>query len=124
MIEHPTHATEAALAAVHGDAGTWDVIVVGAGFGGLYALYKLRRNGLRVQVLEAGKDIGGTRILESRLSAVVLRKGAYTEGCCSPSSKKDEQGNCVVSMLNMAIEVKPCMNSNGHMNLPTCTDCG
>jgi cyclohexanone monooxygenase len=37
-----------------------DAIVVGAGFAGLYALYKLRMNGLRVQLLEAGKDIGGT----------------------------------------------------------------
>jgi len=37
-----------------------DAIVVGAGFAGLYTLYKLRMTGLRVQVLEAGKDIGGT----------------------------------------------------------------
>ena len=29
-----------------------DVIVVGAGFGGLYALHKLRSLGLRVRVLE------------------------------------------------------------------------
>jgi cyclohexanone monooxygenase len=37
-----------------------DAIVVGAGFAGLYALHKLRNLGLRVQVLEAGKGIGGT----------------------------------------------------------------
>lgn len=37
-----------------------DVIVVGAGFAGLYLLYRLRRQGLKVQVLEAGSDIGGT----------------------------------------------------------------
>jgi cyclohexanone monooxygenase len=43
-----------------GGADQLDAIVVGAGFAGLYALYKLRANGLRVQVLEAGKDIGGT----------------------------------------------------------------
>jgi cyclohexanone monooxygenase len=37
-----------------------DVLVVGAGFGGLYALHRLRAAGLRVQVLEAGSDVGGT----------------------------------------------------------------
>lgn len=37
-----------------------DAIIVGAGFAGLYALHKLRNLGLRVQVLEAGKGIGGT----------------------------------------------------------------
>ena len=37
-----------------------DVVVVGAGFGGLYALYKLRSAGLRVRVLEAAPDVGGT----------------------------------------------------------------
>jgi len=37
-----------------------DAVVVGAGFAGLYALHKLRSNGLTVQVLEAGPDIGGT----------------------------------------------------------------
>ncbi|MBN3777626.1 NAD(P)/FAD-dependent oxidoreductase [Burkholderia sp. Ac-20345] len=37
-----------------------DVIVVGAGFAGLYALYKLRKLGLRAQALEAGSGIGGT----------------------------------------------------------------
>ena len=37
-----------------------DAIVVGAGFAGLYSLYKLGQLGLQVQVLEAGSDIGGT----------------------------------------------------------------
>ena len=37
-----------------------DVVVVGAGFGGLYALYKFRSLGLSVQVYEAGTGIGGT----------------------------------------------------------------
>lgn len=38
----------------------FDAIVVGAGFGGLYALYKLRALGMRVRVFEAGSDVGGT----------------------------------------------------------------
>lgn len=36
-----------------------DVVVVGAGFAGLYALYKLRQLGLRARVFEAGGDVGG-----------------------------------------------------------------
>src|ERR1700751_12198 len=37
-----------------------DVIVVGAGFAGLYALHKLRSQGLAVRVLEAAPELGGT----------------------------------------------------------------
>lgn len=38
---------------------TLDVVVVGAGFAGLYALHKLRSAGHDVCVIEAGSDIGG-----------------------------------------------------------------
>jgi cation diffusion facilitator CzcD-associated flavoprotein CzcO len=41
-------------------AGSLDVVVVGAGFGGLYALHRLRGLGLSVQVYEAGSGVGGT----------------------------------------------------------------
>ena len=37
-----------------------DVIVVGAGFAGLYALHKLRTRGLSVRVFEAAPELGGT----------------------------------------------------------------
>lgn len=37
-----------------------DVVVVGAGFAGLYALHKLREQGLSVRVLEAAPQLGGT----------------------------------------------------------------
>jgi len=37
-----------------------DVIVVGAGFAGMYLLHRLRGLGFRVQVMEAGSDVGGT----------------------------------------------------------------
>lgn len=37
-----------------------DVIVVGAGFAGLYMLYRLRQMGFRALVLEAGEEVGGT----------------------------------------------------------------
>src|SRR5262249_44362148 len=38
----------------------FDVLIVGAGFAGLYMLYRLRRMGLRVRVCEAGGGVGGT----------------------------------------------------------------
>jgi cation diffusion facilitator CzcD-associated flavoprotein CzcO len=37
-----------------------DAVVVGAGFAGLYALHKLRGQGLSVQVIDAAPEIGGT----------------------------------------------------------------
>lgn len=37
-----------------------DVVVVGAGVGGLYAVHRLRAAGLRVQGIEAGDGVGGT----------------------------------------------------------------
>jgi len=40
--------------------GEYDVLVVGAGFAGLYALYKLRGLGYSVRVLERGDGVGGT----------------------------------------------------------------
>jgi cation diffusion facilitator CzcD-associated flavoprotein CzcO len=40
--------------------GTLDVVVVGAGFAGLYALHKLRGQGLSVRVIEAAPELGGT----------------------------------------------------------------
>ncbi|HAO54760.1 MAG TPA: cyclohexanone monooxygenase, partial [Gammaproteobacteria bacterium] len=39
---------------------TFDAVVIGAGFAGLYALYKLRKMGLSVKVFEAGDGVGGT----------------------------------------------------------------
>jgi len=38
----------------------FDAVVVGAGLGGLFALYRLREMGLSVLVVEAGPDVGGT----------------------------------------------------------------
>ena len=39
---------------------TFDAIVVGAGFAGLYALHSLRERGLSVRGFEAGSSVGGT----------------------------------------------------------------
>jgi cyclohexanone monooxygenase len=36
-----------------------DALVLGAGFAGLHALYRLRENGLKVVALESAPDVGG-----------------------------------------------------------------
>src|SRR6187551_1631516 len=38
----------------------FDAVVIGAGFAGLYMLYRLRQLGFSARVLEAGGGIGGT----------------------------------------------------------------
>ena len=46
-----------AAMSAHGD---FDVLVIGAGFGGMYMVHSARQHGLRVHALEAGGDVGGT----------------------------------------------------------------
>ena len=41
------------------DARSYDVVVVGAGFAGLYMLHRLRQLGLSTLALEAAEDVGG-----------------------------------------------------------------
>ena len=41
-------------------SGDFDAIVVGGGFAGVYALYRLRNLGLTVRVFETGSGVGGT----------------------------------------------------------------
>jgi cation diffusion facilitator CzcD-associated flavoprotein CzcO len=38
----------------------YDAIIIGAGLSGMYQLYRLRELGLRVRVIEAGTNVGGT----------------------------------------------------------------
>ncbi len=40
-------------------SATLDALIIGAGFHGLYQLYRLRERGFAVQVVEAGADLGG-----------------------------------------------------------------
>ena len=48
--------------ASHGSAPTQklDVIIIGAGLGGMYQLFRVRELGMSVRVIEAGGDVGGT----------------------------------------------------------------
>ena len=38
----------------------FDIVIVGAGFAGMYMLHKARKLGLSARVLEAGTGVGGT----------------------------------------------------------------
>ncbi|MCW2597996.1 MAG: steroid monooxygenase, partial [Jatrophihabitans sp.] len=38
----------------------YDVVVIGAGFGGMYAIHRLRQAGHSVYCFEAGDGVGGT----------------------------------------------------------------
>ena len=42
------------------DIGNFDAIIVGAGVGGLYAIHRLRKLGLKLRAFEAGDGVGGT----------------------------------------------------------------
>jgi len=44
----------------NGEAKRVDALIVGAGFGGMYMLQRLRGLGLSCQVVEAGTGVGGT----------------------------------------------------------------
>jgi cyclohexanone monooxygenase len=48
------------MAARTSEPATFDAIVVGAGVGGLYAIHRLRKLGLKVRAFEAGGGVGGT----------------------------------------------------------------
>src|SRR6476659_7328761 len=43
-----------------GDRENYDVVVVGAGFAGMFLAYRLRGLGLTFRVYEVGDDVGGT----------------------------------------------------------------
>ena len=52
--------TPSASVKEQGNRSAYDVVVVGAGFAGMYMLYRLRRQGLSARVFEQGGDVGGT----------------------------------------------------------------
>lgn len=54
--------TESVLVGEHGRdiPQSCDVVIVGGGVGGIYALYQMRQRGLSVRLFEAGSDVGGT----------------------------------------------------------------
>ena len=52
------------------DGEVFDVVVVGAGFSGIYQLYRLREQGFRVRLLEAGTVRSRSESLETRLAEI------------------------------------------------------
>ncbi|MEX1104362.1 MAG: NAD(P)-binding protein, partial [Dehalococcoidia bacterium] len=43
-----------------GETGSFDAVIVGAGFAGLYMVHRLRGLGFTARVIEAGDGVGGT----------------------------------------------------------------
>ncbi len=54
------HGPVADVNALRGSAADVDLVIVGAGFAGLYMLHRARGLGLTARVFEAGTDVGGT----------------------------------------------------------------
>ena len=52
--------SEVAAGTAGAESGAFDAVVIGAGFAGMYQVYKLREMGLSVRGFEAGSDVGGT----------------------------------------------------------------
>jgi cation diffusion facilitator CzcD-associated flavoprotein CzcO len=48
------------MAADRSEPVNFDAIIVGAGVGGLYAIYRLRKLALKLHAFESGGDVGGT----------------------------------------------------------------
>ena len=48
-------------AATNGEAQSYDLdaVIIGGGFAGVYLLYKLRKEGFKVKIVEAGDGLGG-----------------------------------------------------------------
>src|SRR6058998_3588847 len=59
MTQAQPHSAAAGTRLVE-DGEQYDVIIIGAGVTGLYALYRLRERGLSVRVYEEGGGVGGT----------------------------------------------------------------
>src|ERR671924_2356131 len=59
-MEHAQPPSAAASTRLVEDVEQYDVIIIGAGVTGLYALYRLRERGFAVRVFEAGGGVGGT----------------------------------------------------------------
>ena len=62
--------------ATGGDTEQVDVVVIGAGVSGMYALHHLREMGLSVRVFDGASDVGGTwwynRYPGARVDALML----------------------------------------------------
>ena len=60
MSSHESSTSDDGAASVEAGGAAVDVVVVGAGFAGMYLLHRLRALGMSTRVIEAGDDVGGT----------------------------------------------------------------
>ena len=55
----------------------YDVLIIGAGLSGCYALYKMRELGFKARVIETAPEVGGTWV--SAPTRHVSDMGTYTD---------------------------------------------
>ena len=81
-----------------------DVVVVGAGFAGIYAVHAFRSAGLSVRAFEAGSGIGGTWFWNR-----------YPGARCDV-----EVSHCPLLLMNFELTVRPDKKTG---QCPPCTRC-
>ena len=60
MVTSKSYATSNPSGEPKQETGEYDALIVGAGFSGMYMLYRLLNLGLRVRVIEEASGVGGT----------------------------------------------------------------
>src|SRR6187551_3579378 len=87
----------------------FDAIIIGAGLSGMYQLHRLREQGLRVRVFEAGTDVGGTWYWNRYPGARLIRRAIPTailspRSCCrngsGPSILPASRRRCVTATMS------------------------
>jgi cation diffusion facilitator CzcD-associated flavoprotein CzcO len=67
----------------------YNAVIIGAGFSGLYMLYRLRELGLSVRLYEKGKDVGGTWYWNRYPGARCDSEGIYYSYSFSPELEQE-----------------------------------
>ena len=80
-----------------GNAGRYDVIVVGAGHNGLVCACYLARSGLRVLVLERSEMVGGACVTEELWPGFRMSTAAYSLSLLRPE---------IISELNLNLDIR------------------
>jgi len=103
-----------------------DVVVVGAGFGGLHMLHKLRELGFAVQGLEAAEDVGGAWFwnrypgarcdVESLVYSYTFSPEIDREWCWSERYAAQPEIQRYLSFVAERLDLRPLIRFSSHVN--------